>query len=94
MINDLILITVLAVAITYFVEWSGLVNKFKRWLFYLRNYKTVKFRFYRIKPIDCSGCFTFWVTLITMICTGHNLLFSILYGLAGGGLATILAKHL
>lgn len=92
MINDILLIILIAIASNYLADWSFLVQSLKRFLFYLKYDKSVRYRTFRMKPLDCPGCLTFWVVLITMIVTGHSILLSVLLGLAGAGIATLVNR--
>ena len=52
------------VLVTVFViDYTGFVEQGKRWLHGLL-YKKTPYRHFRLKPLDCSLCMTFWLVLI------------------------------
>lgn len=65
----LLIFLFIPVAANYFTEWSGVMDKFKFWLFYRVYNKKTEYNFYRLKPFDCCHCISFWTTvaLLTFI---------------------------
>lgn len=71
-INSIIII---ASIITYIIDFAQIVEHIKRWMFYRVYTKDTPYRYYTLKPFDCSGCLSFWVSLIY---------FSYIYGVCLG----------
>lgn len=51
----------ISVVTVFFIDAVGLVEKFKRWLYYLKYSKGSPYKPYSLKPIDCSMCMSFWL---------------------------------
>lgn len=60
----------LSVIIVFIVDISGAVDSLKSGLKYLFTNGKMKGSDYRLKPIDCSLCMTFWVGLIYLFIIG------------------------
>lgn len=60
MIIDLIIIQAI---IVFIIDISGIVDEIKQ-LFWKLIYPNINYKTFRIKPLDCSLCMTFWVGII------------------------------
>ena len=75
MVIDLLLITLI---IVFIIDLSGVINSIKYLIsFWLTKGKITKTD-YRLKPLDCSLCMSFWVNLIYIICLNQVRLLNIL----------------
>lgn len=61
---DLLLIQLIVV---FIIDISGVIDSIKYAISYLLTGGAIKTSDYRIKPLDCSLCMTFWTGLIYII---------------------------
>lgn len=45
------------------IQLCGVIDWLKREIFYMKYARHVKFKTYRLKPLDCALCLTFWTVL-------------------------------
>ena len=62
----------ITVTIVLIIDISGFIENLKRLIFRLLNGKSVKYKDFNLKPIDCSFCLSFWVNLIFLIANGFS----------------------
>lgn len=58
----------IAVAVTFIVDLSGSVDSLKRGIKYILSGGKFKDSNYRLLPLDCSLCMTWWTCLIYLLC--------------------------
>ena len=95
MIKDLFIsLFIIPLAVNWLIDYSGLILKFKFWLFYRINDKSVSFRPFRIRPIDCEMCMGVWSALAYLYFTGSvlNRIDMILVSLAAGAVSFLITK--
>jgi len=63
----------------FIVDLSGIVDTLKRAVWFLMKGTFKGFQDFRLKPLDCSLCMTFWGTLIYAICAGAFSMTVLLY---------------
>lgn len=91
--NYLLILLFVPLGINFLVEWSGLIDSLKYWLFYRQYTKQTQYRFFRIKPLDCPPCASYWTSFIYLAITSHlNLFEMIIYSLASAAIALIINK--
>ena len=66
-IFNLFLISVICVLI---IDLSGFIDSLKYGLSKLLTKNKLASIDYRLKPIDCSLCMSFWISLIYILCIG------------------------
>lgn len=63
-------IVVIVCIVVFIIDVSGIVDSIKhtiwKWLFKDREY-----RWFSLKPFDCSLCMSFWMGLIYLLCVGQ-----------------------
>jgi len=57
--NNILQALLLTFSIVFIIDFSGIVDSFKRFIWKLFN--KIPYQYYRLKPIDCSLCMTFWL---------------------------------
>lgn len=62
----------ITVIIVLIVDISGFIENLKRLIFRLLNGKSVKYKEFDFKPLDCSFCLSFWVNLIFLVVSGFS----------------------
>ena len=67
-ITDLILLSMITV---FIVDISGAIGSLKSGLKWIFTKGTLKSDDYRLKPIDCSLCMTFWIGIFYLLIVGH-----------------------
>ena len=55
----------------FIVDISGVVDSIKTGIKWILTKGKMKDSDYRLKPLDCSTCMTFWSGLIYLICTSE-----------------------
>lgn len=74
MILKLTLITLIVVEI---VDISGFIDSLKQGLSLLLSKGKIRKTDYRLKPLDCSYCMNFWISIIFLLYTGELTLLNI-----------------
>lgn len=73
-------------------EWSNLIQTFKYWIFFkVYDKRTTRYKDFRLKPLDCALCTSFWIAALSLLITYSSPL-SILWPWASAGAATIISK--
>ena len=62
---------IITCVVVFIVDISGAVDSLKSGLKWLLTRGKMNNSDYRLKPLDCSLCMTFWVGLIYLLCTGY-----------------------
>lgn len=62
----------ITVIIVLIIDISGFIENLKRLIFRLLNGKSVKYKDFNLKPVDCSFCLSFWVNLIFLVVNGFS----------------------
>lgn len=90
----LLIFLFIPLAINFLVDWSGLVDNLKFWLFYRMYTKDTQYRYFRIKPFDCPPCASFWTSIIYLLINKNNLNYFevIIYSLTSAAIALIINK--
>lgn len=55
----------ITVSVVFIIDYSGVVNELKQYVFKY-YFPKCEFRDFRIKPLDCSLCMTFWCNVIIL----------------------------
>lgn len=67
----LINVFLITTIVCFIVDVSGFVDNIKRGIWRLIMGKDKPFQEYRLPPIDCSLCLSFWSGLIYLLCVGQ-----------------------
>jgi hypothetical protein len=90
-INIIFYFLIIPVAGNYLADWSNLIQTFKYWLFYRIYSKRTKYQDYRLKPLDCPGCLSFWLGVIFLILT-YTTVTGLILPFACAGMATVISR--
>lgn len=69
--KTLIDLMIIAFIVVFIVDISGAIDSFKSGIKWILTKGKMSNSDYRLKPLDCSLCTTFWVGLIYLLMTGH-----------------------
>ncbi len=67
MANLLFYLLAIPLASLFIADYSGVIQKFKYWLFYRKYTEKTSYQEFRIKPLDCPMCLSFWIGAISLI---------------------------
>ena len=90
--NYLMALVVIPLAGNYITEWSSLIDKLKYWLYYKKYTRKTEYQDFRIKPVDCPHCFSFWSTLVYLNFSDAPLYQIIPLAFAAGACAVLINK--
>ena len=91
--NILYSLIIIPLVANYVCDWSGLIDKIKYKLFYLRYTRITEYQHYSLRPLDCCKCFSVHLSWIYFLITDGRLsLQTILLSLTSGAIAFIINR--
>jgi len=88
----LLYLLVIPLACNFIAEWSGVVQSFKYWLFYLKYTRKTQYReIWSLKPFSCPMCLSFWIGSLSLVKV-YNSTFDFLLPFASAGAAVVINK--
>jgi hypothetical protein len=80
--------------VVFIVDYSGVVLYIKKLIWKLLNGNKIPFKWFELKPFDCSLCMSFWTLIIYCLFNNYGILNSIFIGVIGAYLASFLSDLL
>jgi len=80
--------------VVFIIDYSGVVDYIKRLIWRIINGNKIEYKWFQLKPFDCSLCMSFWTILIYCLFNHYGVLNSLLFGTIGAYLASFLSNLL